>query len=495
MKRRNENEREASVIGIIALAALVLLSSCSGGGSSGGGATTTTASSPVITTGTMTTGSVIVNGVRFTADSGATIRVDDNPGRPETELRDGMQVKVKGQINDDRITGRFEKVEAEPEVRGKLASLGTGSFAVNGQIVYVDDSTVFEDRIAGVFSAITFTALGNANEVEVHGGRDDQGRVRATRVERRDDSPLDEVKGTISTVPNGATFTLTNGTISITVSYGTATITPAGATLSQGDFVQVHGSFSAGTFTASLINREDLEDAEFEPTEGQEFEVEGHINGFTAHPGEFQVEGRTVRTTLSTRFEGGSSADLDNNVKVEAEGHLSIGALVADKIKFKSAQVRIEALATAIDTTARTVTVMGRTVQANDLTRFDDALNTITANTDRVEVRAYVDKAGTIIAIRLKKVGGGSDALQAPVSAKNATAKTLTLLDGGNAIAVSLSGTPEDHFLNYVHAPIGSVAFFGAVTPASGTTAGTLVKVKGTFSAGSITGTEAELEN
>jgi len=482
-----------SVFSIVILSALVILAACSSGGGSGSGLSTT--STAVVSSGTMIKGSVIVNGVRFTADAGATIRVDDNPGRPEAELRDGMQVKVKGQMNDDRVTGRFEKVEAEPEVRGKLASLGTGSFTVNGQPVFVDDSTVFEDRNAGLFSAISFTALGNGNEVEVHGGRDDQGRVRATRVERRDDSPLDEVKGMISTVPNGTTFTLTNGTTSITVNYGTATITPAGVTLSQGDVVQVHGSFSAGTFSASLINREDLEDAEFEPSEGQEFEVEGHISGFSAHPGEFQVYGRTVRTTLSTRFEGGSSADLDNSVKVEAEGHLNIGVLVADKIKFKRAQVRIEALATAVDMVARTVMVMGKTVQVNDLTRLDDALNTITANTDRVEVRAYVDKDGTIIAVRLKKAGGGSDIFQAPVSAKDATAKTLTLLSGVNAIAVSLSGTPEDHFLNYVHAPIGSAAFFGAVTPASGTTTGTLVKVKGAYSAGTIIATEAELEN
>lgn len=482
-----------SVIGIIALTALVILASCSSGGGSGGGTPTT--GTAVISTGTMTTGSVIVNGVRFTADTGATIRIDDNPGRPEAELRNGMQVKVKGQINDDRVTGRFEKVEAEPEVRGKLASLGTSSFSVNGQIVFVDDSTVFEDRNTGVFSTITFAVLGNANEVEVHGGRDDQGRILATRVERRDDSPLDEVKGTISTVPNGTTFTLTNGTTLLTVNYGTATITPAGATLGQGDFVQVHGSFSAGTFTASLINREDLEDAEFEPVEGQELEVEGHINGFAAHPGEFLVAGQTVRTALSTRFESGSSADLDNNVKVEAEGHLTLGVLVADKIKFKRAQVRIEALATAIDTTARTVTVMGNTVQVNDLTRLDDALNTITANTDRVEVRAYEDKTGTIIAVRLRKAGGGSDVLQGPVTAKDATAKTLVLLGGGNAINVTLSATPEDHFLDHHHVPIGSSAFFAAVTPASGTTAGTLLKVKGTFSAGTVTGTEAELEN
>lgn len=482
-----------SVFSIVVLSALVILAACSSGGGGGSGPSAT--STAVVSSGTMAKGSVIVNGVRFMADAGATIRVDDNPGRPEAELRDGMQVKVKGQINDDRVTGRFEKVEAEPEVRGKLASLGTGSFTVNSQLVFVDDSTVFEDRVSGVFSAITFTALGSANEVEVHGGRDDLGRVLATRVERRDDSPLDDVKGTITTVPNGATFTLTNGSTSITVSYGTATITPAGATLSQGDLVQVHGSFSAGTFTASLINREDLEDAEFQPAEGQELEVEGHIRGFTAHPGDFQVAGRTVRTTLTTRFESGSSVDLDNSIKVEAEGHLILGVLVADKIKFKRAQVRIEALATAVSTTARTVTVMGRTVQTNDLTRLDDALNTITANTDRVEVRAYVDKVGTIIAVRLRKVGGGSDVLQTPVSAKDATAKTLVLLTGGNAVNVTLSATPEDHFLDHNHVPIGSSAFFAAVTPASGTMAGTLVKVKGTYSAGTITATEVELEN
>jgi len=117
-----------SVFSIVVLSALVILAACSSGGGSGSGPSTT--STAVVSSGTMTKGSVIVNGVRFTADAGATIRVDDNPGRPEAELRDGMQVKVKGQINDDRVTGRFEKVEAEPEVRGKLASLSTGSFTV-----------------------------------------------------------------------------------------------------------------------------------------------------------------------------------------------------------------------------------------------------------------------------------------------------------------------------------------------------------------------------
>ena len=98
-----------------AVAAVFALSACGGGGGSAG-----VTSAPVVSTGTMTKGSVIVNGVRFTAGAGAAIRVDDNPNSTEAELRDGMEVKVKGRINDDRITGQFEKVEAEPRVRGQM---------------------------------------------------------------------------------------------------------------------------------------------------------------------------------------------------------------------------------------------------------------------------------------------------------------------------------------------------------------------------------------
>ena len=489
MKR---NDRRVSVMGIAALAALVLLSACGGGG--GGGSTTAANSTSAISTGTMTTGSVIVNGVRFTAATGAAIRIDDNPGRPETELRDGMEVKISGRINDDRITGQFEKVESEPEVRGQISSSGGNAMVINGQTVFTDDLTVFEDRVAGIFSTITFTALTTGNEVEVHGGRDDIGRIRASRVERRDDSPQAEVKGTVSTVPTGTVFTLTNGTSSILVNYAAATILPAGATLALGNPVEIHGTFSAGTLTATRIDREDLEDAEFEPVEGQEFRVEGYISGFTAHPGEFQVSDRTVRTTSTTVFVGGAPVDLDNNVKVEAEGHLTLGVLVAEKIEFKRSVVRIQA--TAMGHTASSVTVMDKVVAIDPATAtLNIALGSIVDNTTRVQVRGYIDRSGAIVGIRLDGVGGGGDFLQAPVTAKNATARTLVLMSGGIAVTADLSGVSESNFLNVNHGPVGSTAFFAAVTPASGTAAGTLVKVKGTYSAGTITGTEAEIEN
>jgi hypothetical protein len=482
------------VIVVFTVLALVSLYSCSSGGG-GGGTAPAAGSTALVARGVMTKGSVVLNSVHYTAAAGAAIRIDDNPGRPETELRDGMEVKVKGTINDDRITGQFEKVESEPEVRGQISSSGANSMVINGQTVFTDDLTVFEDRVAGVFSTITFAALtAGVDKVEVHGGRDDLGRVRASRVERRDDNPEAEVKGTVSTVPTGTVFTLTNGTTSILVSYAGATILPAGSTLALSNFVEVHGIFSAGTLTATRVDREDLEDAEFEPAEGQEFRAEGYITGFTAHPGEFQVSDRTVRTTSATAFVGGAPVDLDNNVKVEAAGHLTLGVLVAEKIEFKRSVVRIQATATGH--TAGSVTVMDKVMTIDPaIVTGNLALGAIVDNTTRVQVRGYIDKTGTIVGVRLDSVGGGGDFLQAPVTAKNATAKTLVLMSGGIAVTADLSGVSDSNFLNVNHAPIGSAAFFAAVTPASGSAAGTLVKVKGTYSAGTITGTEAEIEN
>jgi len=58
---------------------------------------------------------------------------------------------------------------AEPEVRGKLASLGTGSFTVNGQPVFVDDSPCRRTGMPDCLRHL-FHRLGNGNEVEVHAG-------------------------------------------------------------------------------------------------------------------------------------------------------------------------------------------------------------------------------------------------------------------------------------------------------------------------------------
>lgn len=481
------------------LAAAFALSACGGGGggtsSAGGTAGTGT---PVVSAGTMTKGSVKANNVHFLASATAKIRQEDNGVIVEVQanqanedrlLRNGMTVKVKGRINDNPATaeveGEFEKVKPEPEARGRMELKQTGNngiddFSVNGRHVFTDDSTVFEDRsVSGTFTPIAFSNLSNTEKVEVHGGLDDLGNIHATRVERRNDNPNDEIKGTVSALVPGTSFTLTYGATSLTVTYSGATVTPAGASVANGNTVEVYGTFAAGTFTATKVHIEDLEDAEFEPVEGQEQRVEGFVSGFTGISATFKVGDTTVDASAA-KFIGGSLVDLVNGVKVEAEGHHSVSILVASKIEFKRSRIVLEGLPTG--QTATQVTVAGEIAVISSLTR-----NTYSGS-GRMRVRGYEDKNGAIIADRLEDAGGGGgrDVIQARVTATNGSS-SLTLL--GTAYTAATGAVYQDVNNNVITAS----AFFAAVVPKSSANPGTLVKIK--FSPGSTSYEEAELEN
>jgi hypothetical protein len=479
-----------------ALAALLLLVRCGGGTDGTGGTTPLPPTAQSVVIGVMTKGSVIVNGIRFD-DSSATVRIDDRSGT-SAELATGMFVKVLGRINADNATGTADRVEAENEVRGTVQAVNAGgnppSFTVAGLTIYVDSTTVFAN-LSGIGALVAGTT-----RVEVHGLRDADGNVRASRVEGKDATFDDELKGKVSNL-NTAAQTFTLG--AVTVSYAGATLSPSGATLADGVAVQVHGSLNAttGVFTATKVDREDLEDAVFQPSNGGKLELEGFVTGLTA-TGTFQIGTRTVQTTATTRFEGGSSTDLANGVKVEAEGTLDAnGTLVASKIEFKSGSggsgpsgiVKLTGIASAVDVSARTVTMFGKTVQINDLTELKDnlQLQNVVAGTARLDVRASLDAGGNVIAQRVEITNDTRDTVQARVTAKNDSSFTLTLLD---TITAALGGSGVE-FRDTGGATISRDQFFAAITPRSATAAGTLVKVRGTFSGSTLTADRAELEN
>jgi hypothetical protein len=301
----------------------------------------------------MTKGSVIVNGVRF-EDSLAQITIDDNTAKLPADLADGMVVKVRGTFNDDGLTGEAEKIEAENEVQGKIASKGpeADAFTVLGVKIFVDGGTVYSN-----VPGSSIAGLSVDDPVEVHGLRDSVNNLRATRVELLAGARLtepDELKGTVSGLnPAAKTFSL--GTQ--LVNYTGATIRPPGA-LDNGILVEVHGSLSGGTFIAIIVDLEDEEDGDFDPAEGEEVELEGFVSGFTALSSPFFVNGRLVDAS-GARFEGGIPSDMANDVRVEAEGNAVGTVLVAEKIEFKES-VKIESNATG--STANSVTLLGKTV-------------------------------------------------------------------------------------------------------------------------------------
>ncbi|MGC2517560.1 MAG: DUF5666 domain-containing protein [Burkholderiales bacterium] len=472
-----------------------LLAACSGG--TGGSGATGGNGQTAVATGVMTKGSVIVNGVHFD-DTTASIRIDDTPGKQPADLKDGMLVKVRGLINDDRVTGVAQQVEVENEVRGTVQTTSPTalppSFTVVNQTVFVDDLTVFANfNPAPVTPSAAVTALTvGTSVVEVYGLRDANANIRASRIEMITIpvAGTDELKGTVAGL-SGNMFTL-NG---VTVDSTGATLTPTGATLANGQPVEVHGSFIGTTFFATRVDREDLEDAQFEHAAGEDFSIEGEISGCTVPCASFTVKDQAVQTNASTRFENGSVTDLANDIRVEAEGHQFNGAtLIAEKIQFNRSRVILTGAVTAtngtIPGTGTSITVLGKNVQINSLTEIIANAGITTA--DRVEVRGYIDTAGNIVAERVddSPSGGNTDIVQARVTTEAGSVLTLLGIDANLTGATQLLDTNE--------LPISLSAFLAAVTPASGNSPGTLVKVKGTFTAGTpgtIAVDEAELEN
>ena len=477
-----------------AACAALTLAGCGGGGDAAidGG----TGGTGIVSTGVMTKGSVVVNGVRF-EDTLANIVVDDTP-KTAAALRDGMVVRVNGRVNDDGINGTAERVEAQIEVRGAVASVFPAEnpqrFVVLGQDVLVDDQTVYSNLAN--FGAIAVSQL-----VEVHGLRDTSGRIRATRVEANQaqmaDATVDEIRGVVSNLV-GQTFNI--GSQAVT-SAG-AVIVPASAVLQNGSLVEVHCTavcILGGVFQASRIEVEDAEDGAFQPGNGQRFEAEGLISGFTAHPGSFFVAGTPVTTSGATRFEGGIAEDLANNVKVEAEGTWSGSALVATKIEFKRSVIRLQgAVANIVGQSFDLLIANGNYVVRIEVDADTDGAIP-PAGPDCVQVRGERKSPASPLVVRAGRIDTGcsnSDRhfIQAPVEAE-VPETTMTLL--GFALAVG-SATDAQPYRDINDQPISKAQFFSLVTPAGTNAAnvavpGTLVKV--IFNDGASTVREAEIED
>jgi hypothetical protein len=297
---------------------------------SGGGITGT--GGEMTSSGVMTEGSVILNGVHF--DDSAAVITDDR-GRNAAQLANGMKIRLRGR-SADNVNGVAELIDVENELRAPILSINVSalplSFVAAGLTVLVDSETVFA-KVAN------FAALAVGMRVEVHGLRDAAGFLHASRVERVGAGQgADELRGKVSALnPILSTFLL-NG--NIIVNYAAAAFGPAGASaasLANGALVEVRGGNLAGiVFIATEVDIEDLEDDAFRGRVGEQQDVEGFVTGFTAHPGTFRVDGRTVSTTASTLFVGGTAADLVNNAKVEADGVIdATDVLAAGKITFR----------------------------------------------------------------------------------------------------------------------------------------------------------------
>lgn len=480
----------------MAVATALGVASCGGGG--GGGEQFSGIDRLGISSGTITGfGSIFVNGVEWRT-GGAAITVDDNQGT-ESDLRIGQVVRVRGTLDDSGTAGDADSIEFDNEVEGAITAidLAASRFTVLGQSVLVSADTGFDDSIpAGADGQRGLADLLVGNVVEVSGYRDAGGAIRATRVELRGGAAgVDEVKGSIAGIDTVArTFTI--GTLS--VNYAAATVDPAGYAPANGDVVEVRGSLAGNVLNAAFIEREDGLGGDDE-----EIEVEGYVTDFVS-AADFRVAGVSVTTNSGTEFEGGSAADLANNLKVEVEGDFDTnGRLVADKVDIRvqpdDTDVEIEGnLASRTQNTDGTLTLrvdgMNVDIVVNGATRIEDATLDGLVVGNHVEIRAAervttpADAANDVIATRLKLLSAGpEDEVELRGRVQGEGLSGLTIL----GVEVQTDDVATE-FRDLADAAITAAAFYAAIAGNDD-----VVKVEST--AGNVSGNvffaeEAELE-
>jgi len=461
---------------------VALIAGCGGGGGGGIVAGAGIGGSGITSFGAVTAvGSITVNGVKFDTQ-GATVTVDDAAG-VESDLKVGLIATVTGTLDSDRLTGTATRVELVSELKGTVDAAPTitatgGTFTVFGQVALVDGNTVF-----GNASGLADFPAGTP--VEVSGFRDSGGQVRVTRVEKKAAVPASlKVTGTLANVDNGArTFALG----SLTVNFAGARLvnTPA-AGLSNGLVVEVKASSpaTAGVLTATSV---EVRSGRLAQASG-EGRLEGIMNGLagSAPNFSFTVSGQDVTTNAGTEYEGGTSANLANNLRVEVEGQISEGVLVATKVKFEENKndVKITAQVTAKSTTSTNLTVFGVpgvSVKTDTSTIFQDnssqqsrifGFADVNVN-DWLEIEAAKDSANTVAATKVVRVNAPSNnsaILQGPVDSRTALPDIFVLGVDGLTQATTTFRDANGVLLN-------QATFFGQVS----TTANKIVKMRGQF--------------
>lgn len=300
------------------LASAMALAGCGGGGGGsvatvGGGGTGSFSSGPI-----SGVGSIIVNGVRFD-DSMATVLDDDGALRSRNDLKLGMMVRVKGRANSRKPdnTDSADEISFGSELLGPIDSIDTAAktLVVLGQTVQIAASTIFED-------GLTLSVLAVNDIVEVHGFVDPAtNSLVATRIERKllVNVKAFKLQGKIS---NLTTTTFQIG--GLTISFAPPVDMPASLTVGLLVRVRLATTPTTGTRTAIKVRA-----VEVEVKDRDEAEVEGMITDFTSSA-KFSVNGQPVDASGAT-----VPAGLKLGSRVEVEGSLVNGVLVAKKVQLK----------------------------------------------------------------------------------------------------------------------------------------------------------------
>ena len=399
----------AQSLGITALVLLLFLTACSGGSdssvaSSDGGIEGTGA--PVASAGAISSfGSVFVNGIEYDTNT-ADIIIDDETAQPESALKLGMLVLVRGTRSSSELTGNATSITFETKLIGPASSVAiteeSGSLTILGVNVLITEETVID--------AATLATLNNGQVLSISGFSLDNDIV-ATRIDLLSDDYTDgerlEFEGEIAELDSSNLRFRIN---TQWVDYSAATILPASLeNLELGQLVDVRGNgFDSGN--RLLATRIKVKVSEFNFEAGDAVELEGIVSNYVSIA-DFSLAGTNIDAS-EAEFKKGTASDINNGVHLEVEGVIdSEGRLQASKVVVKnSPTVRLRGSAQSINTSNGTLEILGAQIAVDSTTLLKDvsdahlkyfSLADINAG-DWIEVRGTTD-ANTVNASSLTR--------------------------------------------------------------------------------------------
>jgi hypothetical protein len=360
----------------LALLLVVVAAACGGGGvdTGGTGATVTSFAAGRISG----FGSVIVNDVHYD-EAAASIVDDDGVSHRPDELQLGMTVQIEaGPVTRDAAglsISIASKIIFGTEIRGPIESADTpaGTLRVLGQTVKVDINTV----LAG---ATGVTALRAGDIVQVYAFFDaSAGRYTATRIERLAPQASYKLRGPIAHLDTAAkTFTIGGATIA----YGS--IAPADLPgLQEGVIARVdlQTQMQGGTWVATRI----VTGLPGIPPDTA-IELEGFVTEFKSLAS-FKVDGAQVDASgAGVVFDRGTAAQIGNGARLQVDGHMRNGVLMAERIDVRLAapakndpsppqeppqQFDVKGKIESVDAAAPAFVVHGTTVFYDTTTSFE----------------------------------------------------------------------------------------------------------------------------
>ncbi len=245
--------------------------------------------------------------------------------------------------------------------------------------------------------------------------------------------------------------------------------------LVEGELVEVNGTFN---ITTNTIKASKVEAVDNSVEDTDEFEVEGLVTNYVSDSN-FKLNGITIDATTATRQP--ATLVLSDDVRVEAEGRIVNGVLIATELELRGGNAKVSANVTGVDINASTFEVRpvaaqpAITITVTSSTQIEDDVNQIEpfslANlvvTDFVEVIGFADANGGITATEVQVKISEGVIVQGII--QNGMPDVMVKLYG---VEFAIDNSGETEFQGANHVGIDQTTFFSDVTLGT-----TLIKVE-----------------